>query len=68
MKKQPSWYDGLYDQPDDALAHALELLEDLRGALPYEKQGAVDEARELLMQAVELYQELRTQQKGAAPR
>ena len=66
--KQPSWYDGLYGQPENALNHALELLEDLRGALPHEKQGAVDEARELLLQAVNVYQDLQTQQKGAAPR
>lgn len=66
-EKESNWYDGLYGEPDDnALARALVLLEDLRGALPHEKQGAVDEAKALLLRAVDRYRQLRAQQKGAA--
>ena len=50
-----SWYDGLFSDADDALGHALSLLEGLRGALPRERAGAVDEAAALLRRACALY-------------
>ena len=50
-----SWYDGLFSDADDALSHALSLLEGLRGALPRERAGAVDEAAALLRRACALY-------------
>lgn len=49
------WYDGLFSDADDALGHALSLLEELRGALPRERAGAVDEAAALLRRACALY-------------
>lgn len=49
------WYDGLFSDADDALGHALSLLEGLRGALPRERAGAVDEAAALLRRACALY-------------
>lgn len=49
------WYDGLFSDADDALGHALSLLEGLRGALPRERTGAVDEAAALLRRACALY-------------
>lgn len=49
------WYDGLFSDADDALSHALSLLEGLRGALPRERAGAVDEAAALLRRACALY-------------
>ena len=49
------WYDGLFFDADDALGHALSLLEELRGALPRERAGAVDEAAALLRRACALY-------------
>ena len=49
------WYDGLFSDADDALGHALSLLEGLRGALPRERDGAVDEAAALLRRACALY-------------
>ena len=49
------WYDGLFSDVDDALGHALSLLEGLRGALPRERAGAVDEAAALLRRACALY-------------
>lgn len=49
------WYDGLFSDADDALGHALSLLEGLRGALPRERGGAVDEAAALLRRACALY-------------
>ncbi len=49
------WYDGLFSDADDALGHALSLLEELRGALPRERDGAVDEAAALLRRACALY-------------
>lgn len=49
------WYDGLFSDADDALGHALSLLEGLRGALPHERAGAVDEAAALLRRACALY-------------
>ncbi len=49
------WYDGLFSDADDALGHALSLLEGLRGALPRERAGAVDEASALLRRACALY-------------
>ena len=49
------WYDGLFSDADDALSHALSLLEELRGALPRERAGAVDEAAALLRRACALY-------------
>ena len=58
------WYDGLYDESDDALLRGLAMLEDLRGALPREKEGAVDEAKALLCRAARLYKEM--QQRIAA--
>ncbi len=54
------WYDGLYDENDDALLRGLAMLEDLRGALPKEKMGAVDEAKALLCRAARLYKEMQT--------
>lgn len=54
---QKHWYDGLYDENDDALRRGLELLEELRGALPSEKQNAVDEAKALLCHAARLYKD-----------
>lgn len=50
-----SWYGGLFADADDALGHALSLLEELRGALPCERAGAVDEATALLRRACALY-------------
>ncbi len=49
------WYDGLFSDADDALGHALSLLEELRGALPRERAGAVDKAAALLRRACALY-------------
>ena len=49
------WYDGLFSDADDALGHALSLLEELRGALPRERAGAVGEAAALLRRACALY-------------
>ena len=49
------WYDGLFSDADDALSHALSLLEGLRGALPRERAGTVDEAAALLRRACALY-------------
>ena len=49
------WYDGLFSDADDALGHALSRLEGLRGALPRERAGAVDEAAALLRRACALY-------------
>lgn len=57
---QKHWYDGLYDE-DDALRRGLVLLEELRGALPFEKQDAVDEAKALLCRAARLYKDARNQ-------
>lgn len=54
---QKHWYDGLYDENDDALRRGLELLEELRSALPSEKQNAVDEAKALLCHAARLYKD-----------
>ena len=51
------WYDGLYPEKDDALERGLNLLEDLRGALPAEKAGAIDEAKALLCRAAKIYRE-----------
>lgn len=68
---QKHWYDGLYDENDDALRRGLELLEELRGALPSEKQNAVDEAKALLCRAARLYKDaqkrLEQEQKEGAP-
>ncbi|MGN1250143.1 MAG: hypothetical protein ACI4XW_08665 [Candidatus Spyradocola sp.] len=65
------WYDELYDDNDDALRRGLDLLEELRGALPPEKQHAVDEAKALLCRAARLYKDaqkrLEQQQKEGAP-
>lgn len=65
------WYDELYDENDDALRRGLDLLEELRGALPLEKQHAVDEAKALLCRAARLYKDtqkrLEQQQKEGAP-
>lgn len=52
------WYDGLYEGSDDALDRGLAMLEDLRGALPLEKAGAVDEAKALLCRAAKIYKEM----------
>lgn len=49
------WYDGLFSDADDALGHALSMLEGLRGAMPLERAGAVDEAAALLRRACALY-------------
>ena len=57
------WYDGLYDQKDDALERGLELLESLRSALPAERAGAIDEAKELLCRAAMIYKEVQTRDK-----
>ena len=51
------WYDELYDDNDDALCRGLDLLEELRGALPPEKQHTVDEAKALLCRAAKLYKD-----------
>ena len=68
---QEHWYDGIYDENDDELCRGLKLLEELRGALPLEKQHAVDEAKALLCRAARLYKDAQTrieqQQKEGAP-
>ena len=51
---EKKWYDGLYPEKDDALERGLNLLEDLRGALPAEKAGAIDEAKALLCRAAKI--------------
>ena len=54
---EKKWYDGIYPEKDDALERGLNLLEDLRGALPAEKVGAIDEAKALLCRAAKIYRE-----------
>lgn len=63
---QKHWYNDLYDESDDALKRGLAILEDLRGALPREKENAVDEAQALLCRAAKIYKEM--QQKLEAER
>ena len=54
---EKKWYDSIYPEKDDALERGLNLLEDLRGALPAEKAGAIDEAKALLCRAAKIYRE-----------
>ena len=50
-----AWHEGLFADTDDALSRAPFLLEELRGALPNERDGAIDEAAALLRRACGLY-------------
>jgi hypothetical protein len=52
-----AWYEKFAREQDDALAEGLRILESLRSVLPQHKRAAIDEAKELLISASELYHE-----------
>jgi|GEM_PF-6021891 len=60
-----AWYSDIAGKEDDALEEGFALLERLRSALPPEKAGAIDEAKELLASAAKLFTDARDAQQRA---
>ena len=54
---QKRWYDGLFEQQDDALERGLRLLDTLGQLLPDCRRAAVEKAKQLLVEAAMEYEQ-----------